>query len=104
MFVLTSLWEGLPIAVLEAMAANLPVIATDTGGVAEVVINGKTGFLTKKGDVKSLSEKLLIMLKNKELRKQMGQAARVCLRSEFTVENMVKTTQELYFDTLNCRF
>ena len=103
-FALTSLWEGLPIALLEAMAANLPVLATDTGGVAEVVVNGKTGFLTQRQDVFSLSEKLLIMLKDKELRTQMGQNGRDCLRSDFTVENMVKTTQGLYLDTLNCRF
>jgi glycosyltransferase involved in cell wall biosynthesis len=95
-FVLTSLWEGLPIAVLEAMAAGLPVVATDTGAVAEVVINGKTGFLTGRRDVRCLAEKLLIILRDDHLRKQMRQNAENSLSCDFSVANMVQATQLLY--------
>jgi len=99
-FVLTSLWEGLPISVLEAMAASLPVIATNTGGIAEVVSGGKTGFLVPPGDVNRMTEKLNNLLADENLRKQLGENAKTSLGSEFSVENMVKNTENLYWDLI----
>jgi len=94
--VLTSLWEGLPIVVLEAMAAKKPVIATHTGGVKEVIAEDKTGFLVPRHDIKKMSEKLVTLLRNEALRKQMGEAAKNNLGYNFTLENMVKYNQDLY--------
>jgi len=95
-FVLTSLWEGMPIAVLEAMAASRPVIATDTGGIREVVIEGETGFLVHAGDVNDAFRKLLMLSEDASLRKKMGQRARESLGSAYSRHDMAKNTQTLY--------
>lgn len=102
-FVLTSLWEGLPISVLEAMAASLPVIATDTGGIAEVILDGKTGFLVPPRDINRMAERLIHLLKNENIRKQIGQNARDSLDSDFSLENMLKNTEDLYHDLIKKR-
>ena len=99
-FVLTSLWEGLPITVLEAMAASLPVVATNTGGISEILFEGKTGFLVSPGDINKMTEKLVDILKDENLRKRIGQNARDSLNSNFTLENMVKNTENLYQDLI----
>ena len=100
-FVLTSLWEGLPVSVLEAMAASQPVVATDTGGIAEVVIREKTGFLLSPGDIKGMAEKLIRLLKDENLRKRLGHDARDSLRDNFTIENMLRNTENLYGNLCN---
>ena len=95
-FVLTSLWEGLPISVLEAIAFSKPVVATNTGGIEEIVVEGKNGFLVKPRDIKSLSERLTVLLRNESLRKDMGQNAKGLFDFNFSVENMVQNNQDLY--------
>lgn len=99
-FVLTSLWEGLPIAALEAMSASLPVLATDTGGISEIVSDGKTGFLVKTKNIRDISTKLHLLLNDGDLRKGMGRCARSALGPEFTLLNMVKRTEDLYCNLL----
>lgn len=95
-FVLTSLWEGLPITVLEAVASSIPVVATHTGGIAEVIIDGKTGFLIPSHNLKLMSERLALLLKDENLRRQMGENAKNNLGLNFMLTNMVKDTQDLY--------
>jgi glycosyltransferase involved in cell wall biosynthesis len=100
-FVLTSLWEGLPIVVLEALASSKPVVATHTGGIQEIGIEGRAGFLIPPRNMVLMSEKLVILLKDEELRKQMGLEARESLDSNFNLENMVNTTKTLYENLIN---
>jgi len=95
-FVLTSLWEGLPIAALEAMSSSIPVIATNTGGIAEVIIDGKTGFLVSIHDTQSMSERLVLLLEDKNLRRQVAGNARNNLGVNFSLNGMIKNTQDLY--------
>lgn len=95
-FVLTSLWEGLPIAMLEAMSVSKPVVITRTGGTEELIQDGKNGFLVQPKDMNSMSEKLLLLLKDKKIRDEMGSNARQSLNFDFTTENMVENTQRLY--------
>ncbi|MDD4939328.1 MAG: glycosyltransferase family 4 protein [Candidatus Omnitrophica bacterium] len=95
-FVLTSLWEGLPISVLEAMASSKPLVTTNTGGVAEIVVEGKMGFLVAPHDMKGMSERLVALLKDEDLRARMGRNARESLNSDFTLTNMVTNSQNLY--------
>src|SRR5699024_6423825 len=57
-FLLLSNWEGLPLSILEAMRAGLPVIASDVGGCNEAVVDGETGFVVQRGDVDALRERL----------------------------------------------
>lgn len=102
-FVLTSKWEGLPISVLEAMAAEKPVIATNTGGIAEIVEDGKNGFLVECVNMKDMSEKLIALLKDVNLRKTIGRNALGSLGPCFTLAEMVKSTQSLYENLLSSR-
>lgn len=95
-FVLTSLWEGLPIAVLEAVAAGCPVIASDTGGIREVIREGDSGFLVRPHDIQSLSQKLSLLLKDKQLRQQMADKARGSLGLDFIPARMVRESEDLY--------
>jgi len=102
-FVLTSLWEGLPIAVLEAMASSKPVIVANTGGVAEAIVEGKSGFLVPPRDINKMSEGLVVLLKDKNLRVQMGQNARDSLGFNFTLTNMLKSSENLYWGLIKIK-
>jgi glycosyltransferase involved in cell wall biosynthesis len=95
-FVLTSLWEGLPVAVLEAMASGKPVVATNTGGIQEVVIEGKTGFLLPPPNMEKMSERISLLLKDETLRRNMGQNARQGLDFNFSLGNMIRNTESIY--------
>ena len=101
--VLTFLWEGLPISALEAMASSKPVIATDTGGVAEVIVEGESGFLVTPGDMYEMSERLAVLLKDGNLRAQMGQKAKGSLDSDFTLTNMISKTENLYEELMKIK-
>jgi len=100
-FVLTSLWEGLPISALEAIAASLPVAATNTGGISEVVHDGSNGFLVSPRDVNRLAEKLIHLLKDENLIIKIRKNASNSFDHEFTLENMIKNTESLYQDLVN---
>ena len=95
-FVLPSLWEGLPIALLEAMAAGLPVVATAVGGTPEVVVDGVTGFLVPPRDPQALADAILRLLRDPELRQRMGEAGRARVAAHFSIEQMVHKTEALY--------
>jgi glycosyltransferase involved in cell wall biosynthesis len=95
-FLLTSFTEGFPVAILEAMASGLPVVATDVGGVGELVLHGKTGYLTKPREVDMLTRHVKRLLEKRKLRKELGGAARKHVRANFTIEKMVRGYEELY--------
>ena len=76
-FVLPSLWEGLPMALIEAMAGGLPVLATCVSGSQQVVVPGETGLLVPPGDVDQLRQAMAEMIANPERAKKMGQAGSV---------------------------
>lgn len=95
-FVLTSLWEGLPISVLEAMLMSKPIIATNTGGIQEVINEGKNGFLIAPRNMALMSGKLVELLKNTELRETVGKNARDYLNSNFQLQRMINSNQNLY--------
>ena len=95
-FVLGSDWEGNPLAVMEAMAAGLPVIATDVGGVPELVRCGKEGILVRAGDWSGFADAMRDLLDDAPKRIAMGAAAQTRAFSEFRVERMVQRYAELY--------
>ncbi|MDI6751683.1 MAG: glycosyltransferase [bacterium] len=95
-FAFSSLFEGLPRAIMEAMAASLPVVATDVGGVSELVNDGKTGFLVKAEDAQALAESIEKLLLDKDLRKRMGEAGMEKIQKEFSMDRLVKEMEEIY--------
>ena len=95
-FVLPSKWEGLPLSILEAMRAGLPVIATDTGGVCEAVTDGVTGYLTAPGDAAHLSSRIQQLISSRHLLTTMGWAARRRYEQDFQIEVMVQKTVAVY--------
>jgi len=100
-FVMTSLYEGMSNAIMEAMAAGLPVIATDVGGNSELVVNGETGFLCQSSDVKGLADKVAFLINNENEAKRMGDNGRKRILRDFTVEKMVKKTESIYVKFCN---
>lgn len=97
-FILPSKWEGLPLSILEAMRAGLPVIATDTGGVAEAVTDGVTGYLTPPGDVAMLRNRIEQLIRSRHLLSSMGAAGRSRYEQDFRIETMVQKTLAVYRD------
>lgn len=95
-FVLPSQYEGLPMAILEALAAGLPVIATCVGGIPEVVKDNDNGFLIPPGDIKALSGSLEKLVSDADLRKRMGQRSREFAERELNVQSYVEKITSLY--------
>ncbi len=91
----TSLYEGCPLTVLEAMAAGVPVVAVGVGGIDELVDEGETGFVTT-GDPHDIAKALLRVLDDAELRTRMGRRAAARARAEFTRERMATETFRVY--------
>jgi glycosyltransferase involved in cell wall biosynthesis len=100
-YCLPSYAENLPVSVLEAMAARLPVVSTDIAGTPEAVIDGETGFLVTPGDRSAIAEKLTVLLANQTLRKKMAQAGRARAELHFDNEVVVKHLLSLWKSTIN---
>jgi len=99
-FLLTSLYEGLPRVVLQAMAAGVPVVATDTGGVAEVVLEGETGRLVPPGNPAAAAAAIADLAEDPETRRSLALTARSRLGEEFDRRRMVRDLEDLYDEVL----
>jgi glycosyltransferase involved in cell wall biosynthesis len=99
-FVLASHWEGMPGAIMEAMAAQLPVVATRVGGIPELVVEGETGLLVPPGDAAALATALKRLLTNPDLRRRMGQAGHQRITTHFRLEDKVREQEEVYIQLL----
>jgi glycosyltransferase involved in cell wall biosynthesis len=99
-FILSTHYEGLPISILEAMRAGLPVVATSVNGIPEEIENGKTGLLVPRQDAKALAEALLKLIQSPEIRQQMGEAAREKFLREFTIDRMIGEIKNVYESVL----
>jgi glycosyltransferase involved in cell wall biosynthesis len=98
LFVMPSLWEGLPLALLEAMLAGKPIIASATSGIPEAVEGGHEGLLTPPGDAGALAGALARLLHDPAERRRLGQAARARGEREFTVGVMADAYLRLFRD------
>ncbi|ULA69819.1 MAG: Glycosyltransferase family 1 protein [Nitrospira sp.] len=94
-FVLTSQWEGLPCALLEARASRIPIVATRVGGSAEAIIEGIQGTLCPAGDVRAIAGRVCQILGDERLRADLRNGAQE-LPEEFTIQETVKQYQSLY--------
>lgn len=96
LFVLPSLYEGLPNVVLEAMASGLPVVATAVDGTPEAIVHGKTGFLVPSCQPDALSDAICTMLNDREKMNLMGRAGRHHVETRFSLNNQVNQFVQLY--------
>jgi glycosyltransferase involved in cell wall biosynthesis len=96
LFLLTSISEGIPLTVIEAMAAGLPVLATRVGGLAELVEDGQTGFLAPARDDVTLADRLLQLAADPDLRQQFGQHGKERAQALFTESLMHARYLDLY--------
>ena len=96
LFILPSESESFGMAALEAMASEVPVIATDSGGLPEVVVNGETGYLLPVGDVAGMAERSIEILRDDDLRKRMGKLGRELAVDRFDEQKIVPYYREMY--------
>jgi len=96
-FISASVLEGLPISFLEAMAAGLPIVATNYGsGAEDIVEDGKTGFLNEPDDINGMVDNILGLIHDDKLRRDLGQAARNKVEAEFNLQRVVKRREQVY--------
>jgi glycosyltransferase involved in cell wall biosynthesis/peptidoglycan/xylan/chitin deacetylase (PgdA/CDA1 family) len=99
-FALSSLWEGLPIVILEAMAAEKPVVATAVDGVAEVVEHGKTGLLAEPKRPDLLAKFAIELIRNPNRAKEMGKRGRERLERSFSINRVINTVEQIYLSQM----
>jgi glycosyltransferase involved in cell wall biosynthesis len=95
-FVITSYYEGLSNAIMEAMASALPVVATDVGGSSELVIDGKTGYLCPSNDSGTIADRVMGLLDDGTEARRTGEAGRNKIMNEFGMDRMVRSTEDIY--------
>jgi glycosyltransferase involved in cell wall biosynthesis len=95
-FVLASIWEGLPGSVIEAMAAGLPVVGTNVNGIREIVVPGETGLLVAPDDADALADALGALLADARLREEMGRRGRERAETEYSIDRLVERKITLF--------
>lgn len=97
---LTSDNEGTPVSLVEAQAAGLPVVSTNVGGVLETLQDNLTGFATPPGNAEAITQRLLQLVENPALRRQMGSAGQAFVHDRYGVERLVRDMGALYRELL----
>lgn len=95
-FVLPSWWEGMPISILEAMAVGLPIVASDVGGIPDVVTDGTEGLLVKPRDAQGLAEAMASLLRDDEARERMGRDARQKIDRQYSSDRILPQIEAIY--------
>lgn len=95
-YLMTSEFEGLPIAMLEAMASRLPIVATSVGGIPEAVRHGQDGYLVAQGDIEGATAAVLSLVRDQERRRHMGRNARARVVESFAIEPMQRKLEGIY--------
>ena len=98
-FVLPSFAEGVPIALMEAMALGVPVIGTNVGGIAELIENGKSGLRIPPGNSAKLSEAIKSLLASPELRRTIAKNGRETVEADYDINKNVRDLQKLFIQT-----
>ncbi len=100
-FVQPSLWEGLPLTLLMAMGARLPVVGTQVSGITEVIKDGVNGRLVPPGDSSALAAAILELHRRPEWRRRLGEAARGTVMAAYSQEAMLRRLERLYLDIIS---
>lgn len=98
-FALSSIHEGLPIALIEAMSLGVPAVASDVGGTSEVMEDGRQGFIVPARDPIALAESIVTILRDPSLRERLGRAARR-RAADFDIRKSVRRTEQIYEELL----
>ncbi len=98
LYVLPSLWEVLPISLLEALSVGLPLVSTDAGGNAEIVMDGVNGYVIWKKDSAALQKRILDLLSNDKKREEMGRMSREIALKKFDWDIIAEKTERFYTD------
>jgi glycosyltransferase involved in cell wall biosynthesis len=98
--VISSLTEGLPIAVLEALAYSKPVVATNVGDIPFVVINRKTGYTVSPKDPEQLADAISYTLSNRDIARMFGRNGRELIKDKFNVERMTSENEKVYMNLM----
>ena len=99
--VLSSVYEGLPMALLEGMAASRPVVSTAVGGIKGLVVDGQTGLLVPPSDPKAIADACLRLVSDSDLRRCLGQAGYERVKEKYSLDEMYSKTVELYSSLLS---
>jgi len=100
-FVLPSISEGHPVSILEAMASGLPVVASNVGGIPEIVEDGVSGFLVPPKNPEKLASAINRLLGDRRLSKKIGLRGREIVEEKFTLEGTIQETEEVYRSLVN---
>jgi glycosyltransferase involved in cell wall biosynthesis len=95
-FVLSSLWEGLPLAIIEAMGMGKPIVSTNVDGIAEIIEDQQQGLLVAPRDSQGLAQAMLKMLQNRDLAQQLGRAAQKKVLKMYDIDTMTRNIEHLY--------
>jgi glycosyltransferase involved in cell wall biosynthesis len=90
--------DGIPVALIEAMAIGRPVVSTQVSGIPELVEHGQTGLLVPPGDAEALAEALLTLIRDEPLRQRMGQASREKVVKQFSLDENIAQVAALFVD------
>jgi glycosyltransferase involved in cell wall biosynthesis len=104
-YVMSSIWEGMPMVLLEASASELPIVATDVGGNGEVVRDGVTGYLARSSDTVDLAEKMKKMMsQSKHNRQEMGHNGRQFVLEKFDINAILTRWESIYSELFKSKF
>ena len=92
--------EGTPLTVLEASAAGVPVISTNHGGIPDVIINGKTGFLVEEFDVSGMANNMKKLLQDKDLPEKLGRAGKENIKNNYLLKYHIKKIDEILLNAV----
>ena len=98
MLLLPSYNEGLPYVVIEALAAGLPIVTTDIGGIPEIVENGKNGYIIKPGDYRAMAKKIIILSKNKSLKYKISKENSQKAQRKYSLEAVMEKITDIYHE------
>ena len=100
-FVLPSYAEGMPMSIIEAMSYSVPIVSTFVGGIPELVINGKTGYLVKPGSLDDLYKKILLLINNNDIREKFGRRGRQLIINRHNIDIITKKIAKIYTSVSN---
>jgi glycosyltransferase involved in cell wall biosynthesis len=95
-FILPSIWEGLPLTLLEAASFGLPIIITDVGGSSKIFKNNKNALIIRPKDSKAIADAIIKLIENKEFRIKLGKSGREIVKTDYTWEKIAKEVNDAY--------